>query len=339
MKIDLRPVKPRALAVRTIPEAAPDLAASLGLPADRRALGIITATSDDALFSALDQGTKASPADVVYAKSFYAGAAHPSGPLSGECIGIYAAPRSRRDRRRADAPASPTSRTRPGSTPSPSGGAGEDVVFYPHVIASTGRYLAPLAGRGRRRADGLPDRAAAGVDRRPRRRVQGGERAPGEVVRPAVGDQLRRRLPGRRSDRRARRRRRAFASAIADVCAAPRAARRRAAAAKAIARRDGARQRGARRGTAAPATRRRPLQALATGERFAIKPDHLTHLVDDASLVVKTHPRIVLRGKIDFLQSAILDAQVAADAGQARARWSASWASCSSWRARWSAPR
>ena len=26
------------------------------------------------------------------------------------------------------------------------GGAGEDVVFYPHVIASTGRYLAPLAG-------------------------------------------------------------------------------------------------------------------------------------------------------------------------------------------------
>src|SRR4051794_40685155 len=91
MKLDLIPVKPRALAVRTIPEASPDLAAALGLPIDRRALGLITATSDDALFTSLDQGTKASPADVVYAKSFYAGAAHASGPLSGECIGIYAA--------------------------------------------------------------------------------------------------------------------------------------------------------------------------------------------------------------------------------------------------------
>ena len=91
VKFELPPLKPRALAVRAIPDAAADLARVLELPADRRALGIVTATSDDALFTALDQGTKASPADVVYARSFYAGAAHPSGPLSGECIGIYAA--------------------------------------------------------------------------------------------------------------------------------------------------------------------------------------------------------------------------------------------------------
>ena len=74
-----------------IPDASDDLARAFGLPAGRRALGIITATSDDALYAALDQGTKASPADVVYAKSFYAGANYPSGPLSGECIGVYAA--------------------------------------------------------------------------------------------------------------------------------------------------------------------------------------------------------------------------------------------------------
>src|SRR5215510_1514361 len=90
MKIDLPPLKPRALAVRTIPDASEDLARAFGLPGGRRALGIITATSDDALYAALDQGTKASPADVVYAKSFYAGSGYPSGPLSGECIGIYA---------------------------------------------------------------------------------------------------------------------------------------------------------------------------------------------------------------------------------------------------------
>ncbi|HVT06371.1 MAG TPA: microcompartment protein EutL, partial [Polyangia bacterium] len=91
MKLDLPPLKPRALAVRAIPDAAADLSRVLDLPADRRALGIVTATSDDALFTALDQGTKASPAEVVYTKSFYAGAGHASGPLSGECIGIYAA--------------------------------------------------------------------------------------------------------------------------------------------------------------------------------------------------------------------------------------------------------
>jgi ethanolamine utilization cobalamin adenosyltransferase len=58
--------------------------------------------------------------------------------------------------------------------------------------------------------------------------------------------------------------------------------------------------------------------ARDTGERFAEKPDHLTHLVDDASLVPKTHPRIVARGKLDLLQSALLDAQSTADADGAR---------------------
>ena len=54
-------------------------------------VGLITATSDDALYVALDEGTKAAPAEVVYARSFYAGAGYPSGPLSGEVIGVYAA--------------------------------------------------------------------------------------------------------------------------------------------------------------------------------------------------------------------------------------------------------
>ncbi len=101
---------------------------------------------------------------------------------------------------------------------------------------------------------------------------------------------------------------RAFAAAIVDVAHDPLA-------------------RGAARG-AGESTRRAPrpganatpgrFAAQATGERFAEKPDHLTHLVDDASLVPKTHPRIVARGKLDLLQSAVLDAQVAADADGAR---------------------
>src|SRR5439155_9418367 len=89
--VDLPPVKPRLLAARAIPRVDEALAAELGLPDGLRALGLVTCTSDDALYVALDEGTKAAPVEVVYARSFYAGSSYPSGPLSGEAIGIYAA--------------------------------------------------------------------------------------------------------------------------------------------------------------------------------------------------------------------------------------------------------
>jgi ethanolamine utilization protein EutL len=319
VKFDYRPVKPRALAVRTISEASPDLAASLGLPADRRALGLITATSDDALFTALDQGTKASPADVVYAKSFYAGAAHPSGPLSGECIGIYAA----RDPAEIDAALTACLAYLDDQAwfyAIGVGAGGDDVVFYPHVVASTGRYLAPLAGV----AAGAPIayliapplESIVGIDAACKAasvRMTRWFGPPSETN--FGGGYLAGDLPACEAAARA------FASAIADVCSGPRAARdargggegESIRAVRALGK--GAGVNGAN-GTATAAPGR--FRALATGERFALKPDHLTHLVDDASLVVKTHPRIVLRGKVDFLQSAILDAQVAADQEQAR---------------------
>jgi ethanolamine utilization protein EutL len=144
VKFDLPPLKPRALAVRTIPDAAADLARVLELPADRRALGIVTATSDDALFTALDQGTKASPADVVYTRSFYAGAAHASGPLSGECIGIYAG----RDPAEIEAALNACLAYLENDAwfyGLPLNGAASPVAFYPHVVASVGRYLASVA--------------------------------------------------------------------------------------------------------------------------------------------------------------------------------------------------
>jgi ethanolamine utilization cobalamin adenosyltransferase len=57
---------------------------------------------------------------------------------------------------------------------------------------------------------------------------------------------------------------------------------------------------------------------LATGDRLTEKPEHLTQLVDDESLVDKSHPRLPLRGKLDTLQGLLLDAQCAADADGAR---------------------
>ncbi len=59
--VDLVPLVPRALAVRTIARADDQLAAKWNLPDGLRAVGLVTCTSDDALFVALDEGTKAAP--------------------------------------------------------------------------------------------------------------------------------------------------------------------------------------------------------------------------------------------------------------------------------------
>jgi ethanolamine utilization protein EutL len=302
VKLELPPIKPRALAVRTIPDASDELARALGLPAARRALGIVTATSDDALFASLDQGTKASPADVVYAKSFYAGAAHPSGPLSGECIGIYAA----RDPAEIDAALEACLgylETEAWFYAVATAGDPRPVAFFPHVIASVGRYLAPLAdievGSPLAYLIAPPLESIVALDaacKAGQVRVAKWFGPPSETN--FGGGYLSGDLPACQAAARA------FAAAIVDICRDPIA---RGAA------RGGGEALGARPVTVAGAEAGR-FRALDTGERFAEKPDHLTHLVDDASLVPKTHPRIVARGKLDLLQSTLLDAQVVADA-------------------------
>jgi ethanolamine utilization protein EutL len=308
MKLDLRPVKPRPLAVRTIPDAAPELAAALGLPPGRRALAMVTATSDDALFAALDQGTKASAADVVYAKSFYAGSGYPSGPLSGECIGIYAGREPAEVEAAMEACLAYLEHEAWFYAVEAAGHPTQPVIFFPHVIASLGRYLAPLAdapvGSAMAYLIAPPLESVVGLDaaaKAARVRLAKWFGPPSETNFGGgylVGDQ-----PACEAAARA------FAAAIIDVCRQP-SARHAARAAGEL---------GAGAAPAPPAANGEGrFQSLDTGERFAAKPDHLTHLVDDASLVRKTHPRIVARGKIDLLQAALLDAQVAADADGAR---------------------
>jgi ethanolamine utilization protein EutL len=307
VKFDLPPLKPRALAVRAIPDAAADLARVLELPADRRALGIVTATSDDALFTALDQGTKASPADVVYARSFYAGAAHASGPLSGECIGIYAA-RDPAEIEAALAACLAYLENEAWFYGVTLAGAASPVAFYPHVVASVGRYLASVAkvrvGSALAYLIAPPLESVLGLDaacKAGRVRVAKWFGPPSETN---FGGAL---LSGELSACEAAAR--AFADTIVDVCGAPLRGDPRAVPT------DGQADLSRSIETASGGQ----FRALETGERFAEKPDHLTHLRDDASLVPKTHPRIVARGKLDLLQSALLDAQVAADADGARA--------------------
>ena len=79
------PVK--VLAVRYLQNAA--LSQALGT--NRKCLAMVTTDCDDATFIALDAATKSADAEVVYAKSFYAGAANATQPYAGEVIGILGA--------------------------------------------------------------------------------------------------------------------------------------------------------------------------------------------------------------------------------------------------------
>ncbi|MDR3320872.1 MAG: ethanolamine utilization microcompartment protein EutL [Synergistaceae bacterium] len=68
------------------------LAKELGLSSEQNSIGFITADCDDVTYIALDEATKNADVSVVYAKSFYAGAANANTKYAGEIIGIIAGP-------------------------------------------------------------------------------------------------------------------------------------------------------------------------------------------------------------------------------------------------------
>jgi ethanolamine utilization protein EutL len=134
--------RPRLLSVQLIPHVEPTLAAALGMNERHASAGLVTCDQDDALYAALDHATKFADVDVTYAKSFYAGSAHASGPLSGEILGVLAGPDPDEVKEGLWAlrQALETSICFYAFADRPA------PVFFPHVITETGRYLAPLAG-------------------------------------------------------------------------------------------------------------------------------------------------------------------------------------------------
>lgn len=136
------PVAAKILSCRTLPAADPALLAGYGVDAGRfTSIGLLTCDQDDSLYAALDHATKFAEVEVVFARSFYAGASHSSGPFSGEILGILAG-------------AEPDSVAI--GLQAAIRGLEEDICFYqpegggpsffPHVIAETGRYLSAQAG-------------------------------------------------------------------------------------------------------------------------------------------------------------------------------------------------
>lgn len=130
------------LAVRIIPNVDEALAKQFNLKKEHRSLAIFTTTIDDVGYTAADEATKRADVDVVYARSFYAGSAHPSGPLSGEFIGVLAGPTPAEVQSGMDAVRLTIENDAYFEALNPE----QTHVLYAHVIASTGTYLSKEAG-------------------------------------------------------------------------------------------------------------------------------------------------------------------------------------------------
>ncbi len=138
----LDPIKPTILATRLIPNVDRAFAAELKLREDQRSLAVVTCDIDDALYVSLDEATKAADVEVAYARSFYAGSAHASGPLSGEIIGILAGP-SPAEAKAGLLACIEYAHEKAWFTSADDAG---DLAFFAHPISRTGTYLSKEVG-------------------------------------------------------------------------------------------------------------------------------------------------------------------------------------------------
>ena len=139
----LEPIVPTVLSVRRLLNADPALLLAYGADPTRHvALGLVTCDQDDALYVALDEATKQASIDVVFARSFYAGAAHASGRLSGEILGVIAAA----EPQAIDDGLAAILRCLEHDACFYDADGHKGVTVFPHVIGALGHYLSAQAG-------------------------------------------------------------------------------------------------------------------------------------------------------------------------------------------------
>ena len=136
----LDPIYATPLAVRLIPNVDPNFAEQLKLKPEQKSLGLLTADNDDATYVSIDEATKMADVEVIYARSFYAGAKHASGKLSGEIIAMLAGPNPAEVRAGLNAALTYM------KTEALWYSANEDasIAFFPHLVSRTGSYLSTL---------------------------------------------------------------------------------------------------------------------------------------------------------------------------------------------------
>ncbi len=140
MKNDV--IRPNILGVKIISNISPEMAQKLELQPHQKSLGLITADCDDVTYTALDEATKASEVDVVYAKSMYAGAANASTKLAGEVLGIIAGPSPAEVRSGLNA----VMDFMEYGSAFISANDDDSIAYYSHCVSRTGTYLSKVAG-------------------------------------------------------------------------------------------------------------------------------------------------------------------------------------------------
>lgn len=137
----LQPLYADLLACKVIPNADPALAAKLNLNPNHRSIAMFTVTLDDVGSVALDEATKRANVEAAYASSFYAGSDYPSGPLSGEFIGILSGPDPEEVKSGLDA----VKQTVEHDAYFESLDSDQTHNLFAHVISSTGSFLSDEA--------------------------------------------------------------------------------------------------------------------------------------------------------------------------------------------------
>lgn len=135
-----KPIKADVLAIKLIPNVNDYLKKELNLKPEHRSIGMLTMNIDDVGYTVIDEATKKADVEVVYARSFYAGAAHASGPLSGEFIGILAGPNPAEVKSGINAAVDFAENEACFWAADPEG----QIAFYAQCISRTGSYLSQI---------------------------------------------------------------------------------------------------------------------------------------------------------------------------------------------------
>lgn len=140
MKYDA--LKPSILSMKIIPNVNQDMISEFKLPEGHMSLGLFTSDCDDVSYTALDEATKKADIKVVYARSFYGGAANANTKLAGEVIGIISGPNPAEVRSGLNAIVDFIDNEASFFS------ANEDdtIAYYAHTISRSGSYLSEVAG-------------------------------------------------------------------------------------------------------------------------------------------------------------------------------------------------
>jgi len=129
------------LAAKIIPNVSADLIECYKLKPGQKSLGLVTSDCDDVTYTALDEATKKADVQVVYAKSFYGGAANANTKLAGEIIGIIAGPNPAEVRSGLNVICQFVAE----EASFYSANEDDTIPYYAHCISRTGSYLSQVA--------------------------------------------------------------------------------------------------------------------------------------------------------------------------------------------------